>query len=370
MGLKIKWSYVVALALTAGIAGWMSTGNIVIGGQADAADGEPPPAERVAEASDAPFKVRVATFESRDKESYLEIRGRTEAESKVSVRAETNGQVIKRLVSEGQSVRKGDLLCVLDPAARESRLLRARAQLAQAEFDFEAETELLDKGYSAKSKVAALKAQLNAAKASVAEIEWDIGRTEVRAPVDGIVHEPIAEVGDMLTLGSVCASLINPNPMLVIGQVSERDVGLLSVGMKADAKLVTGENVVGHIRYIAPVADPKTRTFRVEVEVENPAGRVRDGVTAHAVVPLPATRAHLMSPAILALADDGQVGVRVVQDDKTVKFLPVKLLSVTESGMWVTGLPDSVTVITVGHDYVSEGQVVEPVFAATAGTNQ
>jgi len=370
MGMKVKWSYLVALGLTAGIAGWMSTGDVVIGGQSDAKNAEAPPAERVSEVTEKAFRVRVKVFEAIDRTAFLEIRGRTEADSKVTVRAETNGQVLERLVDEGRRVKKGELLCVLDKGVRESHLLRSKAQLAQAEFDHAAATKLQKKGFAADTRVTSLKAKLDAAKAAVAESQQAIARTQIKAPVDGIVQKPVAEIGDMLSVGGVCASIINTDPMLVIGQVSEREIGQISVGMPARATLVTGETVDGYIRFIAPSADAATRTFRVEVEIKNPAGRVRDGVTAHAVVPLAATRAHLLSPAILALADDGRVGVRVIADGNKVKFLPVKLLGVAGDGMWVAGLPERVTVITVGHDYVREGQVVEPVMAETAGNAQ
>ena len=115
------------------------------------------------------------------------------------------------------------------------------------------------------------------------------------------------------------------------------------------------------IRYIAPASDDATRTFRVEIEIANPDGAVRDGITATARVPLALQKAHRLSSGILTLDDAGSVGVRAVSDDNTVAFYPVTILGGDTEGIWVSGLPDRLAVITAGQDYVTEGQTVDPV---------
>jgi len=365
MGLKIKWSYIIAIGLTAGIAGWMSTGDVVIGGESDSGEGTKPPAERVADADAKPFRVEVTDYTARERHAVLEIRGRTKAVTKVNVRAETAGVVNEMMVKEGDRVKKGDLLCVVDLRAKQSSLAQAQAKLIQAELDYDAAKQLVDKGFTSKTRAASLKAALDAAKALLRQAEWDIERTRITAPSDGIVIEPLADIGDVLAVNGVCATVVNPDPMLVTGQVSERQIGRIRVGMKARTRMVTGEVAEGTIRFIAPVADAATRTFRVEIEIKNPDGKIRDGVTASAVVPLEPIQAHLLSPAILALADDGRIGVRVVVDTNKVKFAPIILLADSQQGVWVAGLPKNVSVITVGQDYVTDGQVVEPVRAKT-----
>lgn len=362
MALGIRWSYLLAVAIAGGIGIWMSQGDIVVGGRADSPNAEPPPADRIAKTSKELFSVRVARFTARDRLSTLEIRGRTEADAKVSVRAETGARVQELFVSEGSRVAAGDLLCRLDLGARRAKVLQAKAQLAQARLEFDANTRLNTKGFASEMKVATLKAALDAASAEVEEAEIELGRAEIRAPVAGMVQSPMVEVGEVLVLGGVCATLINVDPMLFIGQVSERDIGRIDVGGKAEVKTVVGDKVEGAIRYIARAADPETRTFRIEVRVPNKDHRIRDGLTASAKIPLPVTRAHLMTPGVLVLNDSGELGVRTVSDDDMVKFMPVRILADTGSeGIWVSGLPDEVTIIIVGQDYVIEGQKVTPV---------
>ena len=362
--MKIRFSHILALGVTAGVAGWMWTGTYVEGGRADAANATPPPAERQQEANAQAFRVSVTDLVAEPRQSTLIIRGRTEAEARVAVRAETSGRVAERRVREGQRIAKGDVMCVLDRGAREAQVMEAKAQLAQAQLDHAAASSLNEKGFAAQTRVAALKASLDAATARLKEQELELSRTIIEAPIAGIVESPMVETGTILAIGHVCATLINPDPVVAIGQVSERQVNALKIGQSATVALVGEDEVAsGEVRYIALAADPATRTFRVEIEIRNPDGAIRDGVTATARVPLSSGLAHRISAGILTLADDGTVGIRAVDAQNRVTFHPVDILGGDTKGLWVSGLPERLTAIVVGQDYVIEGQTVEPVRA-------
>ncbi len=363
--MKIKGSYLAATLVAAGLGAWLLSGDLIVGGTVDAdrADADAAGAEQAATPL---FRVRVQDFTAGERAAVLPVRGRTEARSKVEVRVETGGMVAERMAAKGAVVAPGDPLCRIETGAREARLLQARAQLAQAEFDNDGATRLAKRGFGAEQRVQATKAALDAARAVVADAELELARTRVNAPIRGIVQDPVAEVGDMLSVGQTCATVVDTDPMLVIAQVSERDVGRLTVGMEAGVSVVTGAEAAGRVRYIAPSADQATRTFRVEVEVPNPEGALRDGVTARIAVPLPATPAHKLPSSALSLADNGEIGIKALGDDDTVAFLPVQLLGDDGDGVWVAGLPDTVTVVTVGHEYVAAGTQVEPVREQTA----
>ncbi|WP_417673598.1 efflux RND transporter periplasmic adaptor subunit [Roseibium sp.] len=359
--MRLKFSYVLAAGLAAGIGLWMYSGTYVIGGRGDSADATPPPSERQEKSGDAPFRVQVATLTATERQPVLEIRGRTEAEAKVEVRAETAARVIERPAVEGNPVSKGDVLCVLDKGTREAKVLEAKAGLAQARLDHSAATQLSSKGFTAETRVAALQAALDAAQARVEEANMELDRTVIHSPIDGIIQSPMANVGARLNVGDVCATVVETDPMIAIGQVSEADIGLISKGMDAEVRLISGQSMSGTVRYISPAADPETRTFRIEVELPNKKGIARDGTTALTRLKLPTQRAHMISPAILTLNDDGELGLRGVNDDQITVFYPVKVLGGGDDGIWVGGLPDSVRIITVGQDYVTDGQKVEPV---------
>ena len=238
--------------------------------------------------------------------------------------------------------------------------------LKQAEIDLQAQTRLVQKGYAAKNDIAGLEAGLDAAKAVVAEAELELSRTEIRAPIAGIVQDPLADAGDVLAAGSTCVTVIDSDPMKMIGQVSERQIGVLAEGMGADVRLVSGVIANGVIDYIAPSADPDTRTFRVEIRLANENGRIKDGVTAVAEVPLPASKAHLVSSSYLTLDDTGRIGVQLVDGEDIVRFRPVEVIGTEGDALWVGGLDETARVITIGQDYVLAGQKVKPMPAQAA----
>ncbi len=368
MAFRIRGSHIAALVIAGAVAGWMGTGNVVIGGQANSENAVPPPAERASN-DDIAFKVRYVSVMPETRPEVLLVRGRTEADTVVAVRAETRGTLEKRFVEKGDHVKTGDLVCQLERGTRESAIAQASATLEQAIFDYEGALELREKGYASETRVKSLKAAMDAASARLKDAEWELSHTDILATADGVVQDPIAEIGTNLAVGDLCITLINPDPMMFIGQVSERQIGDIEVGHPALITMVSGEEVNGTIRYIAPSADAATRTFRVEIEIPNSDRTLRDGVTAAAVIQLDGSEAYRIQPSWLTLDDDGSLGVRVVDQNDVVAFRKLNIISHTPETMWVTGLEPDMRVITVGQDYVIAGQTVEPVAADIAAQN-
>ncbi|MBL4646313.1 MAG: efflux RND transporter periplasmic adaptor subunit, partial [Rhizobiales bacterium] len=216
-------------------------------------------------------------------------------------------------------------------------------------------------------QVAAMKAVFDASAAQLRESELEFKRTEIRSTVAGIVQEPLAERGDLLRIGDVCATVIDSDPMIITGQISERFVNSLSAGMEAAVSVITGAKREGIISYVSTSADAATRTFRVDIEVPNSDESLRDGVTAIAHIPLQPVPAHLIAPSMLTLSAEGVLGMRTVDTSTNInKFMKVIILGETNQGLWVSGLPSEVTVITIGQEYVIDDQIVDPVFAEAA----
>lgn len=362
MAFKINKSYLAATLVLVGIGAWMGTGTFKIGGQATAnADAESIAARQ--ESALQKISVRAVNLEASERQRMLEIRGRTVADATISVRSETNAIVAKRHVQLGDEVLPGDLLCTLNKGAREAYVLQAKANVEKALADYSANLKLQERGFAASNQVTTLKASLDAATAALQESELELGRTEIRSTVAGIVQEPLVEDGDLLSIGSVCATLIDTDPMLVTGQVSERDIGNLALGQEAEVNLITGETRSGTISYISTAADAATRTFRVDITMPNSDNAIRDGVTATAIVPLPPVSAHLLAPSMLTLSDAGDVGIRLVDiAEGTNHFQKIAILGESADGVWAGGLPENITVISVGQEYVVDGQPIEPIF--------
>ena len=304
-----------------------------------------------------PVPVLVLHSVARETRASLTIRGRTEANRNVQVAAETTGRVISEPLRKGAGVRKGQVLCRLEPGVRAAELTEAEAALAEAQVEAEAATQLQSKGFAAQTTLKARQAQLQAAQARLDRVRWDIAQLEIRAPFDGVLESDTAELGALLTPGMYCANVIDLARVKVAGFVAEQEVDLLRVGQSATARLINGVEVVGNISFLSRVADPDTRTFAVEVTLENPDGRLRDGMTAELTIELPPSDAHLLPQTALTLNDDGRLGVRI-DDDGTARFLPVVILQDTADGVWVAGLPRQATIITVGQEFVRQGRKV------------
>ncbi len=357
----MRRSYLWAGAITLGLGLWMSSPYWLPKGAGSPA-AETEAAVTPAAPTEKLFKVRVKTFTAIPRVAVVTANGVTAASKRVDARARTNGTILESNYTQGQSVKAGDVLCKLDTASRQSQIDQAKAALASAQRDFDATEKLAKSNYSTQSKLMSDKARLDAAQAALTSLETDFGYLEIKAPVDGVLIEKPSEAGSLLALGGLCATISKLDPLLVAVQISEAYIPYVVEGMTAKAKLATGEEVDGKVRFIAKTAELATRTFRVELEVANPGERMREGVTTELSVGLPPQLAQKLPGSVLMLNDVGKFGARMLNEaDNTSKFVPVDVIAQDLDGIWVTGLPAKATLVTVGQDYVRDGEKVEPV---------
>ncbi len=347
---KYQWSIWIAAVVVVWIGSGFITGTKHEEG-ASAAE---------ATKSDVPL-VRVATLDASNRSATITVRGRTEALHSVDVRAEVEGVVQAMHFEKGDTVRKGDVLCEIKTNDRGAKLDQAQALVDQTAKQHEVNLKLATDGFRSKTQVAQSAAALEAARAQLRTMQIQLGNTRMRAPFGGRVNDRYVDVGDYMRVGDKCGQVIAPEPFLAVGMVTEREVGQIAQGDQASADLVTGQRVAGTVRFVANKADDATRAFRVEVELPNPDYALRDGVSADIHIPVRKLKAQKISPAILVLNDSGVVGVRIVDGKSIVHFRPVQVISDGPDGMWVSGLPNRTTVITVGQQFVSEGEKVKTV---------
>lgn len=353
----MKRSLIIAVVFAFAAAAWILSG--VIGSGAEQPEMTKSPA--VMNGKQNPPDVRVREQTALPHTTRLLLRGQTEAERSVELRAETFGRVVEVLVEEGERVAEGDVLVRIADNERKAQLEEAEALLEQRRIELNASSKLSEKGYRAETQVAAARAAYQAAQAQVEQAQVAVDRLTVLAPFGGVVEERMVEVGDYLDVGDSVAMLLDLDPMILTAQASERNVGKIKVGDPASAVLITGEEVTGRLSYVASAADPATRTFRIEMEVDNPGLAFPGGMSAELDLALEKVTAHLISPAILSLREDGTIGVKIIGPDNTVVFNPVEILENTNEGIWVTGLPETATIITVGQEFVVEGETVNPI---------
>lgn len=361
----MKRSYLIALIIGAVFLVWIGLGLIF------SSDGSSTAAQngKNGDAQEELVAVRIVKSTAAQKRTSIVIRGRTEAKRAVHVRAETAGVVADLPVEKGQRVTKGDTLCKISVNARQARLDEAKALVQQRWLEYDAARKLAAKGHRSETQAAGSRAAYDAAKAQLKQMQVELDNTDIVAPFDGIFDDREVEVGDFLAVGQACGLVVQLDPLKVTGQVAEDKVSDLRAGTTGLARLVTGEKKEGKIIFVAKTADEATRTFRVEMEVPNPDHKMRSGVTAEIVVPGQPVLAHLVPSSVISLNDQGVIGVRTVDENDRVQFHEVRPVDDTPEGLWVAGLPATVRLITVGQDYVTQGQKVRVELDSKSGAS-
>ena len=166
------------------------------------------------------------------------------------------------------------------------------------------------------------------------------------------------QLGEYVSPGTACVTLVDLNPMLLTGEVTERDLGTLEPGLGATGQLTNGALVHGQVTFVGRTAKPGTRTYPIEIEFDNSKLNIPSGITADIRIPVEQVRVHKVSPALLVLDDAGRSGIRTVTSGKVVTFHVIEIISDEADGIWVSGLPDIVDLIVVGQQSVIPGEVV------------
>ena len=310
--------------------------------------------------------VRAERINSQIYIERIRVRGRTQAYRHVEVRAEEAGRIIGNPVKRGARINEGDVLCEIAVDNRDVNLQEAVSRREQAEFEYEGALDLQEQGLQSDIVVAQLRAALESSKAAVARAELSLEKTKIVAPFNGIVETRTVEVGDLLNIGAVCASILDDSPMLLVGLVPEQDVGALATGARVTGRLLSGEEVQGTVSYLARAADSISRSYRIEIEVDSRYENLREGVTVEILVNANEVIAHRIPSSSLTLDDTGKVGVKIIDRNNTVQFYNIEIIgdetNQLDPGIWVTGLRDTVTLVTLGQEIVFPGQIIEANF--------
>ena len=312
-------------------------------------------------------KVRVQLTKAEPINQSVVLRGRTEAKRIVDATAEISGQVVRRSVERGEQVSRGQLLCEIAIDDRAMAVEEAQAALNKAEIEHEGSLRLAAQGLLSEVAIAASAARQEAAEAQLERQTLNLARTQITAPFDGVVEDFHLDEGDYAMPGDACATVIDLDPMLVTAQVTEEQVEHLRLGSIVQGSTRMGRSLEGALSFIGNQSDPVTRTYAVEITVDNRDYRLRSGLTVSLRVMLDEIQAHYITPSLLTLNEQGDMGVRLIDTSNRVVFSAIEIVEDGPDGMWVSGLPDSAALITVGQEYVTVGTTVDPVYVNSAG---
>jgi len=325
--LNMKSSYVAAALFVVVILLWMASGLLFPNNdETTSAAGN---------SSSNRMTVEVMPVELTARARNIELQGQLEPRRRLTLRAKTSGTVDRIIVVKGERIRAGELLVELDIAERSTELSEAEANVTRAISEQEAAASLRRQGLQSKLQLEQALAQLETARAQLARIKLEIENTRIRAPFSGVLSH------------------------LMVDNVRQQAVSELSIGQEVVARLITGQELEGRLSYISPVADSNTRSFAIEAIIPNSGEGILAGVSASLVIPVEQVNAAFIAPSVMALGEDGTLGVKLVDEQQQVRFVPITLISSSLDGAWVKGLEVGDQLITLGQGFVNVGQTVD-----------
>lgn len=354
--LKRYKSWLTSAVIAIAIALWLGSGSI---GDDDAQARQPIANSGSAEQDRVSVRVRRQLAEQVTR--TITINGRTAPARVVELNAETEGRVVSVGGERGDRLANGDVIVRLDERDRTARLKQAQATVKQRELEYAARERLKDNSYVSDSQLQEAAAMLETARAELLRAELDRDYMTIAAPFNGALQERHVEIGNFVKVGDPIATYVDDRKLIVKASISEFDAGNVFKGSPGSAVLATGQKVDGIIRYIAPVADEATRTFNVELEIDNAAGEYRAGITAELQIPAETIMAQRVSPSLLTLDEEGNLGIKIVNDAGIVEFHRADIALSSNKGVWIQGLPRVANIITVGQGFVNDGATVAAV---------
>ena len=320
--------------------------------------------ERAAVQAEAPeqlFRVAVLTETAEQHARAFVLSGRTEADNRASAVARTAGSIVDLRVRRGDRVSEGDVVAVLSDEAREAQVAQAEALVQQRRSSLEAKLQLIERGLVPANEKSQLEADLAAAEAALAAAEAERERGQIRAPLSGVVSDVPVTTGQALQPNATVAEIVALHPMLAVVEAAERQLGSIEIGDSASVRLVTGESTEGIVRFVSPTASDGTRTYRIDVEVENADGTIPDGITAEVELRLAPVQAVQIPRSALTFSAEGELSVRTAGAGGVVASVPVRIVEDSRDQVWVSGPQSGDRIIVQGQDFVKDGQVVEAV---------
>jgi multidrug efflux system membrane fusion protein len=360
---KFRFHKTAAVLVMIAFAAWMLTGKFSSVGS-EAAEAQAAAEKAASEKPAVPLRtVAVLTPERVEHSRAIRIPGRTEAEKRVLLATRVMGVIADLPVKQGQRVERGDLIMKLDAADKEAAVRMSESVVVQRQAEAVAAERLVSGGNAPKLQADQARAALATAQSQLETAKAELAQYAIYAPYNGVIDRVPVQRGSAILAGGEVATLINLDPLLAVGEVNERDLHFLKLGLEADIRLVDGKTVKGTLRYISRDATTATRTFRIEIDVPNEDKSLPAGMTAEITLRAAPTDSVVLPRSVVTLSDEGDLGIRAVDPSDKVVFFPIDIVDDTPSGMVLAGIPADARIIVAGQDLVAEGETVKPVVA-------
>ena len=329
-----------------------------------------------------PVPVVTAKAEARDIPVELKVVGRAEAFESVTIKSRVDGQVVSVHFTEGQHVKKGDVLIRLDPSDYTARLAQAEgtavrdsALLAKTRADTQRYSTLRERNFVSEEKVndirtneAAATANQKASAAAAEVARLQLSYTTIRAPISGTVGARLVFPGTSVKVNDTVLAVVNrPNPLLVAAPIPEKHLSRLRAAMKngglpVDVSLPSDRSQAfrGSVRFIDNAVDTATGTVLIKAEIANPDEKLTPGQFLNLSLILETLKDAVTVPN--EAVQQGAEGnyIYVAKEDGTVENRNVQVLAAHEGYSAIgKGIQLGETVITDGHLRLTPGAKIK-----------
>jgi membrane fusion protein, multidrug efflux system len=320
--------------------------------------------------------VRALTVQTRAVSQSISLTGHIMPEEVINLAFRLDGKLTERSLTSGAIVRTGELVARLDPQiqqntarAAEADLSAARASLTQAERTESREKENYNKGVLPKAQydqivqqLQSARAQVDAAQARLNSAQQQVGYTELRSEVDGIVIAKGAEPGEVVRAGQPIVQIARGGKKDAVFDVPPRLLNTQGLAQSPPIEIALADNpsvrMTGFIRQIGVQTDAMTRTVPVRVALPNATDEMRFGATVNGSIVIPAT-ALMEIPSSALTESKGEPAVWVVSPRGQVSLRSVRVARYNPGSVIISeGLDNGEKIVTAGVQSLRPGQTV------------
>ena len=313
------------------------------------------------EDEEIPVPVEVAEVTTGAISSYISATANLVAEDQVKVLAEAEGRIERLQVEEGDRVTKGQVLAVL--VQDEAKIAKAKVELRASNTGaaLERANDSFDQGLISSEAFDKLKMDDEIARQEVAEAEWRLAKTVIRAPFTGRITERFITLGQHLRPGDELFTIADYDPLVARIYLPERDVLELEEGREVRITLAAENELsfIGRVRRIAPVVDTATGTVKVTVEAIQPPSGVRPGAFVSIDIVRERHATALLLPRESVIRELRTAHVFITEDDLAVKKAVELGLEEGDVVEVLSGLTDGDKVVIAGQGGLDDGQKIK-----------
>ena len=343
---------------------------------------------------------------------YFRSTGITKSNFDIQITSRREGLIVNISAIDGSLINKGDLIITLDQRTLKQELNAAKALLlaekneldfvkrrfqedgsyskkidsakailSQNKKDFESSKKLKEKGIrteleleekhanyksaeaalselleiSENQEISRLSANIQKINTDIAKLEEQIEFTEIKSPRSGWIENIKVDVGEFIVNGKNVARLIGLDELIVEMQIPQSNISNVELGDLVEISFTDNKFYTGKVQKIAAVANDSTRTFNVEVRIQNSDATLRAGMSAEAQIKMGQVDAFKISPAHLTADNNGNLYAKVIGKDKLIETKKVEIVKTQDNFAYISGLTDNTIVLTTGQAFLQKG---------------